>query len=559
MTGRFLSKRRNLVVMFWSIALLINGFHAWVARHSTEMDGVSYLDMGEAYLAGDWETAINAYWSPLYSWLLAGALWLVEPGPYNEFAVARGVNFLVFIACLFAFHFLLMQLVGAARDERNPAEIAEGLPEWAWLAVGYSIFIWCSMTSVNVVRVTPDLCVAAFVFLAGGLLVRLNRGAGGRSAAVLLGLVLGAAYLTKAVMFPVGLVFLVACLITPDGWRNARPRTALAALVFLVVAAPMIGALSMRKGRLTIGDTGKLNYAWMVNRVSQTHWIGDPPSSGQPVHGIDRIFESPDVFEFGTPVGGTYPIWYDPSYWYEGVQLRFNWSDQLRVLETSLKAYFRVFAPLLPLMIGLATLYWIRRDRHGVWSDLVRQSALVLAPMTALILYTLVHVEGRYVASFGVLLCLAGLDSVRLPDSRRSKRAIAAVVGLAVASLSFQVAAATRNIVSRSETYIDRATYDVAAGLTELGIRPGDRVAYFGVWSPSWARTVRVRIVAEMLWWNDEDKQFWALDAAAKRELFAAVARSGASMIVVQYGPEAALRQGWRRVGETQYMVYLLR
>ena len=559
MFGRFLSKRRNLVVMFWSIALSLNGFHAWVARHSTEMDGVSYLDMGDAYLAGDWDTAINAYWSPLYSWLLAGALWVVEPGPYNEFAVVRGVNFLVFIGCLSAFHFLLMQFIAAARDDRHPEETALGLPEWAWLLVGYAIFIWCSMTSVHVARVTPDLCVAAFVFLAGGLLVRLNRGIGGRRTAVLLGLVLGIGYLTKAVMLPVGIVFLVACLIAPHGWRKALPGTALAAVAFLVVASPLIGVLSMQKGRLTFGDTGKLNYAWMVNRVSQTHWLGEPPGSGNPVHGIRRVFTSPDIFEFGTPVAGTYPIWYDPSYWYEGVRLHFDWKEHLRVLETSLKAYFRVFSPLVPLMIGVAMLYFIRRDRIAVWRDLIRQSALLLPPVAALALYTLVHVEGRYVAPFGVLLCLVGLISVRLPDFRRSKRAIATVVGVAVATLSFQVAAATRNIVSRSEMYADHTTYDVVAGLTELGIRDGDRVAYFGAWSPSWARTLRVRIIAEMLWWNAEDKQFWALDPSAKRELLAAVARTGASMIVAQYGPDEALGQGWQRVGETQFMVYFLR
>ena len=31
-------------------------------------DGVSYLDIGDAYFRGDWKAAVNAYWSPVYSW-----------------------------------------------------------------------------------------------------------------------------------------------------------------------------------------------------------------------------------------------------------------------------------------------------------------------------------------------------------------------------------------------------------------------------------------------------------------------------------------------------------
>ena len=42
-------------------------------------DGVSYLDVVDKYLQQDWAWAINIYWSPLYSWLLAGALYLIRP------------------------------------------------------------------------------------------------------------------------------------------------------------------------------------------------------------------------------------------------------------------------------------------------------------------------------------------------------------------------------------------------------------------------------------------------------------------------------------------------
>jgi len=40
--------------------------HAWVGRYSMNPDGISYLDMGEALVRRDWQSAINAYWSPLF-------------------------------------------------------------------------------------------------------------------------------------------------------------------------------------------------------------------------------------------------------------------------------------------------------------------------------------------------------------------------------------------------------------------------------------------------------------------------------------------------------------
>ena len=42
-------------------------------------DGISYLDIGDAYLRGDWYVAVNAMWSPFYSWLAGFWLMLFKP------------------------------------------------------------------------------------------------------------------------------------------------------------------------------------------------------------------------------------------------------------------------------------------------------------------------------------------------------------------------------------------------------------------------------------------------------------------------------------------------
>ena len=34
-------------------------------------DCISYMDISTFYRNGDWRMALNSYWSPMYSWLLA--------------------------------------------------------------------------------------------------------------------------------------------------------------------------------------------------------------------------------------------------------------------------------------------------------------------------------------------------------------------------------------------------------------------------------------------------------------------------------------------------------
>ncbi|MBA3714787.1 MAG: hypothetical protein H0W76_20390, partial [Pyrinomonadaceae bacterium] len=70
---------RWLHIVFWSIAIVLGALHAWHGRYEISPDGISYLDMGDAYWRGDFQMAINGYWSPLYSWLLGLALLVIKP------------------------------------------------------------------------------------------------------------------------------------------------------------------------------------------------------------------------------------------------------------------------------------------------------------------------------------------------------------------------------------------------------------------------------------------------------------------------------------------------
>ena len=78
MTDRSMPRQR-LLVLCWLLAILLGLLYTWRAFYDPiDPDSISYLEMGDAFLRRDWQMAINAYWSPLYPWLLAVALYVLH-------------------------------------------------------------------------------------------------------------------------------------------------------------------------------------------------------------------------------------------------------------------------------------------------------------------------------------------------------------------------------------------------------------------------------------------------------------------------------------------------
>jgi hypothetical protein len=48
-------------------------------------DGTAYIDIARAWLRADWSAALNAYWSPLYPWMLAAAIAVFHPASPGRF------------------------------------------------------------------------------------------------------------------------------------------------------------------------------------------------------------------------------------------------------------------------------------------------------------------------------------------------------------------------------------------------------------------------------------------------------------------------------------------
>ncbi len=204
--------------------LLIGAYCALIGRNlPIGPDGLAYLDVARAYLHQNWHIAINGYWGPLYSWLLAIAMGIFHPGVNTEFAMARAVNFLVFSAALYTFSVFWRALADwSRRTNADETSIPEAAPH-TWIALGYLLFIVNFAWFVDVV--SPDVLVAAIVFAIAAFLFKLNDHLPHSAIAYAsLGALLAVGYYAKAILFYFALFVLAATLI--HGFRSRSLRRA---------------------------------------------------------------------------------------------------------------------------------------------------------------------------------------------------------------------------------------------------------------------------------------------------------------------------------------------
>jgi len=301
---------------------------------------------------------------------------------------------------------------------------------------------------------------------------------------------------------PVGLLTLITIPFwaTPEKFQKRLVRASLTAFFFAVVAAPLVIALSLSKGRLTSGDTGKIAYAEMVDGLGNyPYWRGEG-NLGVPKHPARKLWSNPDVYEFAAPVGGTYPLWYDTSYWFDGLKARFDLFGQLRVLKHTLRGLASCLGEQGALIVVLVSLIlWISAPTtmEADWLSLARLASGGSLQSDYICWYGF---EARYVASFLTIIGMLCFGAVRLIPSAAARRITA---GLALTAAAFSVLAvgfvATKN--SYASVFKPRHTqWEVAQALAQSGVRPGDGVATIidHRMGDYWARLAQVRIIEDI-------------------------------------------------------------
>ena len=245
-TTRRIAHKAPLAYILLGYLLLCGALLPWFL-HRVAPDAVSYLTIARKYRAWEFSDAINGYWSPLLSWLVAPLLCLGAPmevtGKCLEIAIGAGA--------LSAVWWLGKRL-----------ELPEGVRVWTTLALVPAVAMY-ALTDT-----TPDVLVAVLLAVYIGVVIGPDypRSPWLGAACGLLGAL---AYLAKAYAFP----FFLAHFLAVSGYLFVRRRssrvelrrlaaaTAAGLLVFAVVAGGWAGLLSRKYSRPTIGTTGGYQFS----------------------------------------------------------------------------------------------------------------------------------------------------------------------------------------------------------------------------------------------------------------------------------------------------------
>jgi hypothetical protein len=536
------AKRRVESFATWYLVSIICAvILAWAGRSQLNPDGLSYLDIG--YRAATRGTAelVSGYWSPAYPGLIAVALALVRPSPPAAIALLHILNVLIFAFTLSTFGALVATLLHGnepGKKHRHPLAVA-------FVATA---FLCLTLQYLGPEVVTPDLLVAGILFLVFRVAWRLSL-APFYARYVQLGLALAAGYYAKTSMFVLALVLLLLLAFAAARKRVSGTGVAISAMIFLASSAPLVALVSARVGHPSIGESGPLNYVWYVGHRELTRnegWSGRFPNTETLPHAPSILAEHPLALGFAAPIPGTFPIWYAPDYWWNGAKPTFNLTGQLHALRDSMLNYAGMLPVLAPWGVGLVGLWFFAR-RHKIVRLGPRAVAWpVLWPLATLALFSVVHVEGRFLVPFFVLFFAY---SYRILSGLVPPRAAGAIVigisTLAMMIVSAQVALAVYRGVRQIVRHQVPDYVLVGRELQALRLQPGVGLGVVGyAFDAYYAWNSGTRVIAQM---PDADA-FWQSSIAERDALLQTLAANGVEAIIAQDPPQHMALSGWHEV-----------
>jgi hypothetical protein len=206
-------------------------------------DAVSYISIAEKYAAGNFGTAVNAYWSPMISWLMALQIKLGVPA-IQAFHIIKIISGLLLI-------FFAEKII----HQYN-------WPNWAQVACSIIVSAWAAYFTLHFL--SPDALMTA------GLLLYLHLVLSGKwlQQPLITGLLGAALYFTKAF----GFYFFAAHLLLYIFWKLLSDKKQflyiiqnwlIAFSVFIAASGVWMIALHHRYGKWMISSAGSYNHGLM--------------------------------------------------------------------------------------------------------------------------------------------------------------------------------------------------------------------------------------------------------------------------------------------------------
>jgi 4-amino-4-deoxy-L-arabinose transferase-like glycosyltransferase len=582
------SHLRRLLIGYVLLLVPITWLATKFDRYGIDGDAMNYMDIADLIRGHQWAGVVNGYWHPLYPAGIAVAQTLLHSTRWNELHAAYVLNYAIFLASVAAMLGFVAALDALRRRMWPSDDQSAGgsglLSLNALRLLGLGLLVIASQRELAMGRVRPDALLQALMLAAFAMLLR-ALATESLVYAPLMGLFLGLAYLTKSFAFLIALLAIAVMMIF-QAWLQRRRLGrvalggALALVVFVAFAGPYVAALSKQKHRFDFGDSGALNYAWYVSGTEKFHiepWMTDKFGSASVtlVHPEAQLLAQPGIYSYRAQPYGTYPDWFDPTYFHERIIPKFNAKLLLHrdVRNVVLSLRYLLNHPEGPVLLILMLVICGARvsvrgwKQDGFWLPAVALGAAMWA------IYGLVNIEERYVTLAYLLIVLPVFAALKTPvdhDEGKGFEWLPAVASAMVAVLAFLALGESLRVAldaRRNESaeglpaaWYSPSMFGAAKALNALGVGNGDDVACMGTIAclndPYWMRVADVHVRTEV--YNpDPTHLLEEFDGLPNREdVYRVLKSQGAKVLVASFEPGAmtgrtAGSSGWIRLGET--------
>ena len=581
---------RRLWPLYCFFAALVTFGYALYDSYQIDGDAVAYMDLGDLMRSHQWAATVNGYWNPLYPAALSLGHILFHATRYTELHAYYMVNFGIFLLEMLAVVAFADALIKLREQRATSTGTANQLPflldRYSIRYLGIAILIISTQRELSIGKVRPDALLQAFFLFGVAALLRYLATNRLRYAA-LMGFALGLAYLTKSFGFVFTLICILALVVFRFFWqRQPLARIAASALLvlicFSIVTGPYIAALSKQKGRFDFGDSGSLNYIWFVSGTEKMHLEQDVPTSFgaaevQLKHPETRLLKSPPTYSFKPFPYGTYPAWFDASYFNDHIKAHIDPHLQILIIRDCFVRVLRYMSNHPEAWMLLILLFFAGARFRPDWQPTANAFWLVpvLIATGALCVYGIVNVEDRYLTAAFLILLLPLFATMRISPSAQTAtaRTAASAAVVLLALLAIGESARTVGQLRRDLVFIqypggwyDRDTFRAAKALNALGVGPGDTIACIGtracVYDHYWARLAGVRILTEV--YEPNPPLYPYLAAMPNREeLYGVLRQQGAKVLVGYFYPGVMtganpVSAGWHELDETPFYIYPL-
>jgi 4-amino-4-deoxy-L-arabinose transferase-like glycosyltransferase len=583
------SRLRKLLIVYLLLLVPIGWLAMKYEPFLLDGDAVSYMDIADLLHAHRWAGAVNGYWHPLYPAVLAFAQILFHPTRWNEIPAYYAANYAIFLLELVA-----MVLFVYALDRLRTRTLSNSAPPLlsreALALLGCALVVVASQRELAMGLVRPDALLQALMLLAFAMMLN-ALATDSLIYAPLMGLFFGLAYLTKSFAFVVALLsialmFLFQLWLRRRALARAVTNAAFALVVFGAVAGPYVAALSHQKHRFDFGDSGALNYAWYVGGVEKMHlepWMTSSfgPATVRLVHPEQQLLASPGIYSYRAEPYGTYPDWFDTTYFNERITPHLNVLVLLhRDARNAVLVIRYLFNHPEAWILLLLVIAAGARLRFGNWRRDNFWLPMILLGLAMWVLYGLVNVEERYVTLAYLVVVLPVFAALRVPQPEADEfgatpsswlpstsTAMIVLLAFLAAGESLRIALEQRRFATAlSHPWYNAEMFGAAQSLRQLDVKPGDEVACMGGYAclnqNYWARLAGVRILTEIYNPNPNLFEQWA-GLPNRAQVLEILRQQNAKVLVAQFDPASladnpAAAKGWIRLDNTDLYAYPL-